>query len=417
MQHKNGDWIWILDRGKIMSWDEKGQPLWMFGIHKDITDRKELEVEILNEKNFNSTIINSANSVIAVIDKTGTMIRLNKYGQYFTGYTEEEISSEPYFWSRLVPQIMREKLVDIVENVQNGSLAKNFKNSLVSRDGEEKIFLWSNTVVKKANGSVDYILTVGIDITEQEKQRLLIEQQKEEFETIFQNSKDGIAILDLDLKYLDFNNAYLEMTGYKREELMERSCKELTINEDKTRSEKAFEIAFKDGFVENFEKTCMTKNGNSIIVNMSISLLPDHKRLLLSTKNITQNKFIESQAKLASMGEMIGNIAHQWRQPLTVINILADSVLFKKQLNKLKDEELIYNMEQIGEQTGYLSKTIDDFKNFIKGDTKEDSINVDSLINKTLSIVNSTLKSHYIHVILDMFFEFFQYFLLANLFL
>jgi len=402
MKHKNGNWIWMLDRGKIMSWDEKGQPLWMFGTHQNVTDRKKLEVEILNEKNFNSTIINSANSIIAVIDKTGTMIRLNKYGQYFTGYTEEEISSKPYFWSRLVPKIIREKLVNIVENVHHGELVKSFKNSWVSRDGEEKIFLWSNTVVKKENGSVDYILTVGIDITEQEKQSLLIEQQKEEFETIFQNSKDGIALLDLDLKYLDFNNAYLEMTGYTREELMKKSCKELTINEDKTRSEEAFEIAFKDGFVQNFEKTCMTKNGDTIIVNMSISLLPDRKRLLLSTKNITQNKFIESQTKLASMGEMIGNIAHQWRQPLTVINILSGSVLFKKELNKLNDKELIHCMEQIGEQTIYLSKTIDDFKNFIKGDKEEHAINVNSLINKTLSIVNPTLKNNYIQTILDI---------------
>ncbi|MDD2698409.1 MAG: PAS domain S-box protein [Arcobacteraceae bacterium] len=402
MQHKNGDWIWVLDRGKVMSLDENNHPLWMFGTHQDITDRKKLEFEIINERNFNSTIINNANSVIAVIDKTGTMVKLNKYGQYFTGYSEEEISSEPYLWSCLVPQMMKKELVTMVENFQYGTLVKNVKNSWISRDGEERMFLWSNTLVKTIDDSIDYILTVGIDITEQDKQNLLIAQQKEEFETIFKNSKDGIAILDLDMNYLDFNNAYLEMTGFEREELMTKSCKELTLNEDKTRSKEAFEKAIKDGFIENFEKTCMTKNGDSIIVNMSISLLPDHKRVLLSTRDITHNKFLQSQSKLASMGEMIGNIAHQWRQPLTVINILASSILFKKELNKLKDEELIGNMEQIEKQTVYLSKTIDDFKNFIKGDVEKHDINVNSLINKTLSIVNPTLKNSYIETIIDI---------------
>jgi signal transduction histidine kinase len=74
----------------------------------------------------------------------------------------------------------------------------------------------------------------------------------------------------------------------------------------------------------------------------------------------------EEQSKLASMGEMIGNIAHQWRQPLSVISSLASGTAFKKEYGKLEDEDIIPSMDEIVHQVNYLSKTIDDFRNFIK---------------------------------------------------
>ncbi len=223
--------------------------------------------------------------------------------------------------------------------------------------------------------------------------------QKEEFETIFRTSKDGIAIFDLESNFLDFNDAYLKMTGYEREDLLSKSCIELTVPEDKHRSKKVLEDTLSFGYVENYEKSCITKDGGTIMINMSLSLMADKKRIIVSAKNITQNKMLESQAKLASMGEMIGNIAHQWRQPLTVISALASGVSFKQEIGVLKENEIYENMEKIIEQTQYLSSTIDDFRNFIKsGDVKE-TIDIASLFDKTLSIVAPSLKNHYIDVI------------------
>jgi signal transduction histidine kinase len=102
------------------------------------------------------------------------------------------------------------------------------------------------------------------------------------------------------------------------------------------------------------------------------------------------------------MGEMIGNIAHQWRQPLNVISTMASGIELKKELGTLKDEEISPNMEAIIAQTTYLSKTIDDFRNFIKGGEIEEEIVISSLFDKTFSIVDASLKSHYIQIIRDI---------------
>jgi len=228
-------------------------------------------------------------------------------------------------------------------------------------------------------------------------------QQKEEFETIFHQAKDGIAILDLKSNFLNFNDAYLEITEFTREELLTKSCIGLSIPEDIEKSKAILKEVIEKGFVTNYEKSCIVKDDKVINVNMSFSLMPDKQRILVSVKNITNSKLLESQAKLASMGEMIGNIAHQWRQPLSVISTLASGVAFKTENNlPLQSESIIKHMDTIINQTTYLSKTIDDFRNFVKSAGEESTIEIKTLIEKTLSIVNPTLKNNYIDAVVEV---------------
>ena len=195
-----------------------------------------------------------------------------------------------------------------------------------------------------------------------------LKKQKDEFETIFKNSKDGIALLDLDSNFLNFNDEYLKMTGYKKEELLKKSCIELSNIEDQEKTKNIINSVITKGHIQNFEKKCKFKDGRVITVNMSLSLMPDKKRILISTKDMTQLKHMESQKRLASMGEMIGNIAHQWRQPLSVISTLSTGMSIKKELGVLKDDEFYQSCSSIDETSQYLSQTIDDFTNYIKGE-------------------------------------------------
>lgn len=234
-------------------------------------------------------------------------------------------------------------------------------------------------------------------------QSKILIQQKEEFETIFHQAKDGIAILDLDSNFLTFNDAYLTITEFSKEELLTKSCIGLSAPQDVQRSIDVFKEVIDKSFVTNYEKSCIIKDGKVITVNMSITLMPDRERFLISVKDITHSKLLESQTKLASMGEMIGNIAHQWRQPLSVISTLASGVAFKgENALPLKSKDLITHMNTIVKQTIYLSKTIDDFRSFARSTGNESAIAIKSLIDKTLSIVNPTLKNNYIEAIVDL---------------
>ncbi len=289
-------------------------------------------------------------------------------------------------------------------------LNKKAQKTEQKQDGElhmvnaQGISFWANIIVisEKDNNNNQIFRLIFSDISKQKEQNMLVERQKEEFETIFNCSKDGIAIVDLQAKFLNFNDAYLEITGYNREELLQKSCLDFTSFEDKQKVFDAFTYILENGYIKNIEKKWLVNNNKSIFINISISLLPDKKRILLVTKDISSLKLFESQAKLASMGEMIGNIAHQWRQPLSVISTIASGMSFKKELDALNENEITPNMNKIVELTNYLSKTIDDFRDFIKGGGEEDICYLSTLFEKTLSIVNPNLKSNYIKVVTNI---------------
>ncbi len=303
---------------------------------------------------------------------------------------------------------------DMIWNEQAEIYRADDKNVIDSGNGKFNIIepqtqangkqIWLNTSkvpLIDENNNIYGVLGIYIDITEQKEQEEFIKKQKEEFESLFRESQDGIAIMDLTSKFLDFNDAYLNMLGYQPEELKEKTCIELAAPEDKERSIQALTKALEVGYLKNFEKTCITKDGKRLVINMSATLLPDHKRILAITKDVTSLKTLEEQSKLASMGEMIGNIAHQWRQPLSVISTIASGVGFRKENGLLESYNLIEGMDTIVNQANYLSKTIDDFRDFIKGDNVKESISFLSVLEKTITITSSSFKTNNIELLLE----------------
>ncbi len=98
---------------------------------------------------------------------------------------------------------------------------------------------------------------------------------------------------------------------------------------------------------------------------------------------------------------MIGNIAHQWRQPWSIISTGATGMKVQKEFNALTDESFNKTCDVINENVQYLSKTIDDFRNFIKGDRKKELFSFSDNINSFLSLVDGPIKAHNINVILE----------------
>jgi PAS domain S-box-containing protein len=107
---------------------------------------------------------------------------------------------------------------------------------------------------------------------------------------------------------------------------------------------------------------------------------------------------ILEQSKMASLGEMIGNIAHQWRQPISTISMGANNLITDCELDELTSENVKKEAKVIGEQTQYLSKTIDDFRNFIKEEKIIQEVVLQDQIDKTISIIHATLENNFIEL-------------------
>jgi signal transduction histidine kinase len=115
-----------------------------------------------------------------------------------------------------------------------------------------------------------------------------------------------------------------------------------------------------------------------------------------------KDKILFQQSKMVAMGEMIGNIAHQWRQPLSVISTGATGMQMQKEYGLLTDEQFNKVCNDINTNAQYLSKTIDDFRNFIKGNRKKSIFSLKQEMETFLQLVESSIKAYHIDIILDI---------------
>jgi len=115
-------------------------------------------------------------------------------------------------------------------------------------------------------------------------------------------------------------------------------------------------------------------------------------------KNTKHQVILMHQSKLAQMGEMIENIAHQWRQPLSQINssiLLIDTVLREKEFNDSIVEEKLLEIESL---TEYMSKTVDDFRNFFNPDKQKSIFAIEDAIEKSYKIIKGSIEIHHIQL-------------------
>ena len=119
-------------------------------------------------------------------------------------------------------------------------------------------------------------------------------------------------------------------------------------------------------------------------------------------KRLEQEQLLIQQSKLASMGEMIGNIAHQWRQPLAQISAIHMNMKVTYDFNKFSKEYLNSKIKEANTLTKYMSQTIADFQNFFKPHGEKEDFSVEKACKDAFFIIESSLKYHGIEVKFDV---------------
>jgi PAS domain S-box-containing protein len=245
-----------------------------------------------------------------------------------------------------------------------------------------------------------------------EKAKEEIDIQKEEFERLFEHSPIAMAFAQNDGKITKRNSKFINTFGFTQEDVPDVEHWYLNAYPDETyrkniinKWEKEIKRSINNnGMINPIEVNITDKNGevHNIIINsifLKNGILASFMDL---TKQKQQERLIYEQSKLASMGEMIGNIAHQWRQPLSVISTGATGLKFQKEYNTLSDEHFNQVCDAINNNAQYLSKTIDDFRNFIQGDRKKAQFKLIDNIDSFLHLLEGTIKNNNIEIELSI---------------
>ncbi len=137
------------------------------------------------------------------------------------------------------------------------------------------------------------------------------------------------------------------------------------------------------------------------IIKLFLSDITEETKLNieLQKQNKLQEELLFNQEKMVQMGEMIGNIAHQWRQPLNIISVAATGMQLKKDFDMLTDKEFSDFTESINKNAEYLSNIIDVFRDFIKEKKELKELILQERVDTVLNIVETSLKNKHIKLI------------------
>ncbi|MDY0320647.1 MAG: PAS domain-containing sensor histidine kinase [Arcobacteraceae bacterium] len=201
------------------------------------------------------------------------------------------------------------------------------------------------------------------------------------------------------------SEAFCNISGYTKKELL-GSPHNIVRHPDMKKS--VFENMWKtiqSGQVWHGEIKNMKKNGEAYWVDATIEPRFDVNGRIVGydaiRQDITSKKLVQEQqsvlieqSKSAAMGEMISMIAHQWRQPLQAVSILVQKLSVTKMLEgEISDELLDQVVDDVAKQLDYMSKTIDDFRDFFRPDKAKEFIKVSSLIEKAKDFLQYMMKT------------------------
>lgn len=162
--------------------------------------------------------------MVCVLDRNGRIVRFNRACEQTTGYLFEELKGE-HVWDLLlvVPEEV-ETVRDSFKNLQAGQFSNRRNNCWVTKDGRRRLIVWSNTAIQDEDGSVKYVVAVGVDITDRKQAEDALIKSELERAVILDVVSEFVSCYDTDSRIICSNKAVLEMLGLPPEQVVGRRC-------------------------------------------------------------------------------------------------------------------------------------------------------------------------------------------------
>ncbi len=210
------------------------------GSNRDITNRLRAQQELRRERDFASAILSTAGALVVVLDAEGRIVRFNQACEQISGYALEEVRDR-HLWDVMTAEELSESLQAAFRELISGRFPNRFESPLIAKDGSRHLISWSNTVLQSPEGIVEYVIGVGVDVTEQrqveeEREQLMarVEQERQvvatlanrlarewdTLQTIMEHTHACLAYLDPQFNFLAVNSAYCRQAGHSREQLL-----------------------------------------------------------------------------------------------------------------------------------------------------------------------------------------------------
>jgi diguanylate cyclase (GGDEF)-like protein/PAS domain S-box-containing protein len=303
MKHKDGRWIWMNDRGRIVNWTENNQPLKMVGIHLDITERKKREKEL----QFLAKAMTNISDSVMLTDKYFKIQYINKASERLFGYTLKELKGKtPEIFN--AEDLSNEIQQEIYDKISNGEI---YEAEILNKrkDGSTFICEFKITPIEDSEGEVYAYTGIQRDITDRKRQ-----EEKLEFQLKFQKT-----LAQISANLLEINSANIDRK-------INISLKEVGVFFDVDRSY-IFQFADKTRTMTNTHEWC--NNGIKSEKENLQDLLSDNFTWLMEQLSRNEYIYIKDVNKLGKKAEAEQKIfMRQGIKSATLMPMVIENELF-----------------------------------------------------------------------------------------
>lgn len=387
--------------------EKNGKIIGAVVIFRDISEQKNLEEKLLASKKLFELFMQNIPAKVTIKNHDDRIVYSNDAARKF--FKKESLLGLNAY--DLLPRVYADKLQAInlkakEEGFYEGTL------EYLDQNEEEFFFHVMTFVISDEDTEKPQTGTIYFDITAQYKDQ----QELMKLQTMMENAPISIVITDTQGTIEYVNPWFSHLTGYTLEESIGANPRILKSEYHTSKDYVKLwdEISHKhvwSGTFKNIKKNgevywesaiiAPVVNDKGDIVNYIGIKIEITEQMHLKEALADKEEIMIAQSRHAAMGEMIGMIAHQWRQPITAIAMGANNIIVDIALDSLTNEGLNEYATDIIDQTQHLSKTIDDFRNFFKPHKEREKTDVCAILDETLSVIGKSLENNNIEVILE----------------
>jgi len=413
--------------------DAQGSIAWVVSFSRDITAQKLAENALRHsEEKYAKAFATNPAAITLTLLNDGTLLDANQTWTALFGYRRNEVLGRSLRKLKIWPGSEDQERFSR-ELAQQGAL-RDWEQDFLKKSGERFTALLSAQVLEVAGEKL--VLSSLIDITESKRNLWRYEQQVRLFDGIASSTPDFVYVFDRQGRFLYANRRLLEVWGMQLADVVGKSFLELgyqkwhhDMHMDEiaqviaTRGPIKGEVPFRApltgvfGVYEYIFTPVLGPDGEVELISGTTREVTDRRRaedelrkahdqleqrviertvMLENTRDELHEKehLLLQQSRLAAMGEMISNISHQWRQPLNLLGLNVQSLSLMQETGGLSEELLRGTVQRSMDLILYMSRTIDDFRDFFKPDKEKSEFLLSEVVAAATGLLEGAFLSH-----------------------